>query len=401
MPDKPLTVSPIGPLEFRAVYADEEVLCHVRFITDSEGEEHVVSLLPLWENQRIKIAQAFGRETVPDESRPSKDNVISIKSADGSPPDPTFERTLTYTLGNETNEFSVRVRKGETTRELKEGLKRRRAGIHPSKILFEGSEMDDADPVTDWATTTGTSPLKVKVTLDTSMQKFWLWQQFGQYDLGSEELDGRSRDEMWRSLQLRNPLLGEFKNYRLFRGQEEVSWENLPVLDMVIVPNEIPVVCRGIEFKIVDHLRVNRPRSVGPLTQMSYQIFTMDKTPIDEPVVIHAPNEITLSQLVAHFILPTGIQLDVSSVFYWNLREIEPPEEKNPKKDKKAPKEDKARREIEQIPTKTPPGFNLRVKCSSLPVRTNICYESEFGRLSVQGGAAEYAEPNRECGTKD
>jgi predicted ABC-type sugar transport system permease subunit len=56
---------------------------------------------------------------------------------------------------------------------------------------------------------------------------------------------------------------------------------------------------------------------------MSYQIFTMENTPLGEPVVIQAPNEITLAQLVTFFILPSGIQLDVGSVFYWNLLRIE------------------------------------------------------------------------------
>jgi hypothetical protein len=85
MPDPPLTVTQVGPREFRAIYEDDELLCHVRYMTDAEGEEHVISLLPLWENQRLKIAEAFGREMVPDLSRQSKDNVILVKSADGAP----------------------------------------------------------------------------------------------------------------------------------------------------------------------------------------------------------------------------------------------------------------------------------------------------------------------------
>jgi hypothetical protein len=242
MPDPPLTITQIGPLEFRAIYADEEVLCHVRLVTDAEGEEHVISLLPFWDNQRLKIAEAFGREMAPDTSRQSRDNVIFVKSADGSPPDPTFERILTYTLGNDPAEYSVRVHKGETTRDIKGGLARLHAGINPAKILFEGSEMDDADAITDWASATGTSPIRVQVTLDTPMQKFWLWQHSGQYDLGSEDLDGRSKDEIWRALQVRNPMMKNFKDYCMFKGQDEVLWENLPVLDMVLVPIDIPVI---------------------------------------------------------------------------------------------------------------------------------------------------------------
>jgi hypothetical protein len=75
----------IGPLEFRAIFRDEEILHHVRYVTEDEGEEHVVSLLPLWENQRYKIAQAFGREMIPDQSRQSRDNILFVKAADGSP----------------------------------------------------------------------------------------------------------------------------------------------------------------------------------------------------------------------------------------------------------------------------------------------------------------------------
>jgi hypothetical protein len=92
---------------------------------------------------------------------------------------------------------------------------------------------------------------------------------------------------------------------------------------------------------------------------MSFQIFTIEKTQYGEPVDILAPNEITLSQLVTYFILPSGIQLDVGSVFYWNLRETE---EKS--------KDDKTKRNLEAIPDKIPPGFNLRVKCSSLHDRS-------------------------------
>jgi hypothetical protein len=124
--------------------------------------------------------------------------VVYVKAADGSPPDPTFERTLKYTLGDGTEEFFARIHKGQTTREVREGLKRLHAGINPSKIMFDGSEMADEDPVTDWATETGTSPLKVKTVLDQPMQHFQLWQAAGLYDLGSEELDGRPKEEIWK-----------------------------------------------------------------------------------------------------------------------------------------------------------------------------------------------------------
>jgi hypothetical protein len=200
--------------------------------------------------------------------------------------------------------------------------------------------------------------------MDTPMQKFWLWQIGNLYDLGSEDLDGRSKEAIWESLRTHNPLLKGPEEYRLFRGQEEVSWENLPILDLVIVPKVIPSGFRGTEFKIVDRPRVIRPSEVGPLTQMTYQIFTVDKTPVGDPVEISAPNEITLAQLVTYFILPSGIQLDVGSVFYWNLQEIG----------------EKPNRRLEEIPQTIPPGFNLRVKCSSLrEASTKKMAHAKFG----------------------
>jgi hypothetical protein len=186
MPDPPLTVTQTGEREFRAVYEDEVFPYRVRFVTNDEGEEHLVKLLPLWENQKLRIAEAFGREMVLDESRQSKADEIFVKSADGSPPDPTFERVLIYILGDDATEHHVRVHKNETTEFVKEGLKRLHRGINPAKILFEGSELHDADPLTDWATATGSSPMRVKVTLDTPMQKFWLWQHTGLRDLGTK-----------------------------------------------------------------------------------------------------------------------------------------------------------------------------------------------------------------------
>jgi hypothetical protein len=288
-------------------------------------------------------------------SRQSKDNVIFVKAADGSPPDPTFEKILMYTLGEDPAEYSVRVHKGETTRNVKGGLARLHAGTNPAKILFEGSEMDDSDAVTDWATATGSSPIKVQVTLDTPMQKFWLCQHSGTKDLGREDLDGRTREQIWESIQIRNPEISSLNEYRLYKGQEEVQWRDLPVMDLTLVPISIPVINRGLEFRIVDHTTVKRPREVGSLTQMSCQLFTIEKSKFSDAVEIFAPNEISLAQLVTYFILPTGIQSDVGSVFHWNLREIED-----------TSKADKTKRTLEQIPDKIPPGFNLRVKCSSL-----------------------------------
>jgi hypothetical protein len=145
-------------------------------------------------------------------------------------------------------------------RAIREGSERLHPGVNPAKIIFEGSEMDDADTVTEWATATSSSPMRVKITLDTLMQKFWLWQHTGLRDLGSEDLDGRSREQIWESIQIRNPGVRSFGEYRMYKGQDEVQWRDLPVIDLAIVPTNIPVLNRGTEFRIVDHTSIKRPR---------------------------------------------------------------------------------------------------------------------------------------------
>jgi hypothetical protein len=80
---------------------------------DGEGEENVVELLPFWDNQVIRIREAFGRKMAPDPVYPVKDVVIYVKSAAGSPPEPTFERMMSYPLGNDPKEYQFRIQ-GET-----------------------------------------------------------------------------------------------------------------------------------------------------------------------------------------------------------------------------------------------------------------------------------------------
>jgi hypothetical protein len=116
---------------------------------------------------------------------------------DGSPPDPLFERILTYTLGDDPKEFKVRVRKGDTVEDVRKGLQRIHPGVNQAKMIVDDAEMADEDGVTEWATVTGTSPIKARWTLNTPTQKFWLWKPSGRVDMGNEELDGRSREEIW------------------------------------------------------------------------------------------------------------------------------------------------------------------------------------------------------------
>jgi hypothetical protein len=85
IPDNPLTAVQTGPAEFTVYYEDEFGPIKVRFVQGSVGEEHVVSLLPHWENQIIRVREPFGREMIPDESQAAKDGVIFVKSANSSP----------------------------------------------------------------------------------------------------------------------------------------------------------------------------------------------------------------------------------------------------------------------------------------------------------------------------
>jgi hypothetical protein len=107
------------------------------------------------------------------QSRQSREGVLYVKSADASRLDPLFERLLMYTLGDDLTEYGVRIRKGDTVDNVREGLKRLHPGVNPAKMLIEGAEMADEDDVTEWATRSGSSPLKVKWTLDTPIQKVY------------------------------------------------------------------------------------------------------------------------------------------------------------------------------------------------------------------------------------
>jgi hypothetical protein len=196
MPEPPLSVVELADKQFYASYSDDARDYRVRFMTAYEGEEHTVSLLPCWENQVLKIRLAFGREMIPDDSRQSKDDVIYVKSADGSPPDPTFDRTLVYSLGADPAEFQIRVHKGTTTQEVMSEIARIHPGCRPEQILLDESAMANEDPVTDWATTTGTSPLKVRVKVGTPTQWLSAWEPTGIRDLGEIELDGKSFQEV-------------------------------------------------------------------------------------------------------------------------------------------------------------------------------------------------------------
>lgn len=91
---------------------------------------------------------------------------------------------------------------------------------------------------------------------------------------------------------------------------------------------------------------------MGNLVRAAFQVFPMAKTSVCEPVLIDTPNEITLAQLVAHFVVPSGGDWDVNTVFYWCHEEIEDKDQK--------------KRTIIEIPNQIPTGFVLRVKANTL-----------------------------------
>jgi hypothetical protein len=85
IPDPPLTLHQTEPGVFTAFYADQIATMKARFVREDLGEEHEVNMLPMWEDQVIRVWEAFGRDMIPDEAQLREDGVIFVKSADRSP----------------------------------------------------------------------------------------------------------------------------------------------------------------------------------------------------------------------------------------------------------------------------------------------------------------------------
>jgi hypothetical protein len=103
-----------------------------------------------------------------------------------------------------------------------------------------------------------------------------------------------------------------------------------------------------------------RPRDVGALIPVRWQLFTNEKEEVAPPVQVLIPNEITLSQLVAYAIVPEYRgRFDINTCFKWCLEEIQVQQ-------KKGEKIDKTKREMVPIPMQFPEGFVLRVSASSI-----------------------------------
>jgi hypothetical protein len=369
IPNSPRSVVQTGPKEFAARYEEDARIYLVRFMQGGEGEEHRVKMLPLWDNQIIKVREAFGREMIPDPDGQDNDDVINVKTADGSMPDPTFERVMTHTLGDDPKEYQVRVHGGETPATIRDGLRRLHAGVCLGTLKFEDAEMPEEDPVGDWFSRTSSSDWRTNWNLEAPTQKFWLWTPRGVQDLGTEVLDGRTPQETWSSICSRTPGLGELEEYSLFEGQQVLSWNNLPRIDATFVRKSIAVGDRGAEFKLVDRNQAPLPRRVGPLVRAGCQLFTAERTMYGDQMEFDVPNEIPLPQLVAHYVLPvTGDEFDANTLFTWCLEIVEGKF-----------KADKTKRTVIQIPNRIPTGFILRVRINSVhdgPARKQLihCY---------------------------
>jgi hypothetical protein len=152
---------------------------------------------------------------ISDNSQPAEGGVIFVKSTDGSPPDPTFEMIMSYTFGHDPTEYQVRIHGEDSPATIREGLKKLDPGKNPAELMFEDAEMNDDDPVGDWISRTGTSQFKGNWRMAREYQKFWLWTPTGEEDLGDEEWDGCSAEEMCQSLRRKNCGLAELKDCHL------------------------------------------------------------------------------------------------------------------------------------------------------------------------------------------
>jgi hypothetical protein len=116
-----------SPKKFKAILPIDQQNFDVRYEIGDIGEEHPLTLLPIWEYQKPRIDEEFGREMCLDTDRLPASGFIVVKEADGAPPDPMCVRLLRYTLGESDEGFRFRVRKGESLEEIR------------AKLEFEGA----------------------------------------------------------------------------------------------------------------------------------------------------------------------------------------------------------------------------------------------------------------------
>jgi hypothetical protein len=116
------------------------------------------------------------------------------------------------------------------------------------------------------------------------------------------------------------------------------------------------IILTGLKFRVIDINLATPMRTVRPQVRVTWQLFTKDKEAFQEPIEADVPNEISLAQLVANFIVPfMEGRFDHNTMFNWRLEE---------RVDKS--KKDKTKHEIIQIPQILPPRSNFRVKENSV-----------------------------------
>jgi hypothetical protein len=107
---------------------------------------------------------------------------------------------------------------------------------------------------------------------------------------------------------------------------------------------------------MLDANAVSKPRIAGSLTRATWQLFTIEKIPYNEPVLVDIPSEITLAQLVSTYILPSGFDRpDSNTAFQWTP-EVVPDKSKS----------DKTKLKVIPVPRRIPPGSNRRVMANTL-----------------------------------
>jgi hypothetical protein len=133
-----------------------------------------------------------------------------------------FERVLRHTISPDPKEYCVRIHKDDRPATIRAGLKT----LHPDKefgeMSIEGGVLDDGWAMSDCMTRTGKSDIIANWIAPDAIQKFSLWTENGEIDLGEEEIVTYSEEQVWRALRTNNPTLMEKSKYRLFSGPREL-----------------------------------------------------------------------------------------------------------------------------------------------------------------------------------
>jgi hypothetical protein len=119
-------------------------------------------------------------------------------------------------------------------------------------MMFEGGELDNNTQMVDWLSTMGTSDLRVNWTASNPRQKFWIWREEGEIDLGNVELFEQSQDEIWQTLRANSPSMNGRAAYCLFKGTRKIRWSELPLEGVTLVPYGLPEPDRELSDKLAD-----------------------------------------------------------------------------------------------------------------------------------------------------